>query len=374
MKVAVNTRLLLAHRIEGVARFIFETTKSMVESHPNIKFHYIFDRPFDSNFITADNIIPHVIGPPARHPILWWMWFEYSIPKLLRKLDCDVFYTGDMYMSLKTQIPTLMVSHDLNYLHYPEGLKWSHLKYYQKYMPIYHKKADHLIAVSEATKLDVIDKYGVKNEKISVAYNSCPEGFKPVDDVKKIELKDRFTAGAPFIMYVGSLHPRKNIERLLKAFDQFKKSKNTNHKLVLFGRMAWKTSPIFKTLNDLAYKHDVIFLGNADVEVKELLPAADALCYVSLFEGFGIPILEAFASGVPVITSNVSSMPEVAGDAALLVDPKDVNQIANALTKVSSNKDLANAMIEKGFKKLEHFSWKDSANIIMNQLQKLVNS
>lgn len=359
--------------MEGVARYINETTKSMVLSHPEVEFHFLFDRPYDKQFIFADNVIPHIIGPPSRHPLLWYLWFERSLPSFFKKHNIDVFYSGDMYMSLRTDVPTLMVSHDLNYLHYPEGLRWSHLKFYQKYMPLYHKAADHLITVSEATKMDVIDKYGIDADMISVAYNSVPEGFSILDNPTIQDVKNKHTHGAPYFVYIGSLHPRKNVERLLLAYDLYRSNVTSAEvtKLVIFGRKAWKTGNIYKTYENLKYKEDVIFLSNEDVSVPEILGSATALCYISLFEGFGIPILEAYASGVPVITSNVSSMPEVAGQGALIVDPQSVPAIAQAMNTIINDQVLRGRLIENGQKQLSLFSWKNSAEIIFDKLELL---
>ena len=373
MQIAVNTRLLLAHRMEGVARYIYETSKEMVLSHPEVQFHFLFDRPYDEQFIFADNVIPHVIGWPSRHPLLWYLWFERSLPKFLRNNNIDVLYSGDMYMSLHANIPTLMVSHDLNYLHYPEGLRWSHLKFYQKYMPLYHKAADHLITVSEATKKDVIEKYNVKEDNITVAYNSVPSGFEMMTKEEIADVRMKFTKGCPYLVYVGSLHPRKNVERLLLAYDRYKSADDNadNIQLVIYGRKAWKTDAIFSIYNQMKYKEDVVFLSNEDATVHKITGAATAMCYVSLFEGFGIPILEAYKCGVPVITSNVSSMPEVAGEGALIVDPKNIASIAEGMSTIVNDESLRRDLIQKGQKQLELFSWKKSADTIFEKLQKL---
>jgi len=359
--------------MEGVARYIYETTKSMVLSHPEVNFHFLFDRPYDKQFIFSDNVTPHVIGLPSRHPILWYLWFEIALPKFFNQYDIDVFYSGDMYLSLKADIPTLMISHDLNYLHYPDGLRWSHLKYYEYFMPKYHRAANHLVTVSEATKLDVIDKYGIVNDDISVASNAVPESMEVLSYERIHAIRKEITDGEPYFVYVGSLHPRKNIERLLQAYDTFRKKYDTNTKLLIYGRMAWKTNKIFSIYESLEYKADVIFFGNEKLQVNEVIGAAEVLCYVSLFEGFGIPILEAFACGVPVITSNVSSMPEVAGDAALLVDPLDVADIADKMIALSSNDALKTELVEEGHLQVQRFSWDTSAKHIFEQLE-ILNS
>jgi len=372
LKIAVNTRLLLPNRMEGIARYNYENLKRMVLANPTTEFHFIFDRQYDSKFLFADNITPHIAWPPSRHPILWYYWFEITIPTLLKKIGADVFFSGDMYLSLKTEIPTLMVSHDLNYEHYPQFLKWSHRQYMLHYSKKFHKKANHLIAVSKATKQDIINTYNIPENKISVAYNAAPLGFLPLDDVTIQKIKSSVTGGMDYFIYVGSLHPRKNVDGLLKAFDTFKKSSGLPHKLVVFGRKAFKTGQIFNTYNALQYKKDVLFVSDDVASLTDMLAAATALCYVSYFEGFGIPILEAFHAETPVITSNVSSMPEVAGDAALLVDPNDTRNIANAMNKVAMDSHLRTDLIAKGKLQREKFSWDKSADLIYNCLTDLI--
>jgi len=358
--------------MEGIARYIFETTRQMVLNHPEDTFHFIFDRPFDDKFIFADNIIPHVLSPPARHPLLWYVWYEWRIPALLKKIKAEVFLSGDMYLSLSTEVPSIMVSHDINYEHHPENLPLLTRKFLLHYSKKYHHKADHLIAVSQATKDDLSQFYQLDPQKITIAHNATPEGFSILKAKAKQSVRDQITEGLPYFVYVGSLHPRKNVSRLLKAFDLFKKENNSDHKLVVYGRIAWKTSSIFEIYEALEFKDDIIFLGDDTLDVPQVMGAAAALCYVSLFEGFGIPILEAFECGVPVITSNLSSMPEVAGEAALLVDPHEVKDIAKAMHQIATDDLMKQELIQKGKVQKEKFSWERSADTIYDQLKKLV--
>jgi len=167
---------------------------------------------------------------------------------------------------------------------------------------------------------------------------------------------------------VGSVHPRKNIKRLLEAFDLFKSQSTSPHQLVLYGRIAWKTSEIFKTYEQLQYKDAVHFIESEAISVQEILGAAFGLSYVSLFEGFGIPILEAFECGIPVITSNSSSMPEVAGDAALLVDPLDIKSIAGAMHQLVDDEKLCQDLVVRSRFQKEKFSWDTSAEIVWQKL------
>lgn len=375
MKIAVNARELLKGRMEGIGRYIFETTRQMVLDHPDDEFFFFFDRKYDPSFIFADNVIPVIIHPQARHPLLWYIWFEIAVPYYLKKHKIDVFYSGDTYLSMKTKVPTLLVCHDVAYKHYPRHIKKIHLDYYENNFAKFHKRADHIVAVSEFTRQDIIKIYNLDPNKVSVGHNATPEGFIPISTNKKKEIQEKLTDGNPYFIYVGSLHPRKNVVNLIKAFDLFRKKNNTKHKLVLVGRMAWKNEELQEVFITTEFRDDIIFTGHvSNDDLPTYLASADALTYVSVFEGFGIPILEGMSSGTPVITSNVSSMPEVAGNAAILIDPKDPKSIADGMWKIVSNKELIADLVAKGHERVNEFSWKKTADHIYSEMKKLVKS
>ena len=355
--------------MEGVARYIHETTKRMVLAHPEDEFHFIFDRPYDPQFIYAPNVVPHILSPKAVHPTLWYLWFQWRLPTLLKKINPAVLYSGFMQLPLKGSIPSLMVSHDLNYEHHPEYLTWSSRKYMLHYSKKFHEVAHHIVSVSQTTKDDIFKLYGIAKDKITVAYNAAPEGFRKFNSQEKRSVQKKFSNSLPYFVYVGSLHPRKNVKNLLLAFDQFKDKTSSNHQLLIYGRAAWQTSEIYKTYENLKYKQAVKFISNEKVGVPEIMAASEALCYVSKFEGFGIPILEGFHSQVPVMTSNCSSMPEVAQDAALLIDPFSIDSIANGLIQLSTNDELRQVLVERGNQRKLAFDWNNTASIIYNKLE-----
>lgn len=362
MKIAVNTRLLLKDYMEGVGRFTFEILKRMVESHPEHEFYFIFDRQWDESFVFAPNITPLKVFPPARHPLLWAIWYEAMLPRVLAKIKPDVFISPDNHLSLRTKIPTIYVQHDLAYLHCSDGVSKSALAFYRHFTPKYLKRADQIVAVSEYTKKDIIHQFSIDSDKISVVYNACDEKFQPVSEDEKSQVRELYTDGEEYFLYVGSIHPRKNVARLIEAFGEFKKETGASHKLVLLGRMAWKTSQEQKVLASSPYKDDIVLLGyKPSTEIARIVASAFALTYVSIFEGFGIPILEAFYCDTPVITSNVSSMPEVAGDAAVLVDPFSIESIANGMVFLLKNPKERHAMIERAKSQRKKFSWENSA-------------
>ena len=371
MKVAVNTRLLLKNRLEGIGRFTFEICKRFCAQHPEDEFFFLFDRPYDHSFVFGPNVRPVVLHPQARSPILWRLWFDFAIPRFLRKNNIDVFFSPDSYLSLKTKTPTLLVSHDIAYKHYPGHIPKKALRYYQKYFPKYHKRADHIIAVSEFTKKDLIQTYGLESEKITVAHNACSDRFMPISFKEAQIIRDKLTGGRPYFIYVGAIHPRKNITRLIKAFDLFKKESGLNHSLLLVGRMAWNTYDIENTFNNAEFKSFIHFLPHVSEELERIVAASVAMLYVSLHEGFGLPILEAMHAEVPVITSNCTSMPEVVGEAGVLVDPKSELEIKNAMIKIATDSDLRDSLNSKARIQRIKFSWDRSSEIIYKELRKL---
>ena len=362
-------RLLLPGRKEGIPRFILETTKRLVENRPNDNFYFIFDRNYDKDLIFSDNIIPVVIGPQARHPWLWYWWFEHSLPKVFKRYKIDLFYSPEMYISLKANVPTLMVSHDIVFETFPDHLPSYQQRYLVKNIPKFHRKADHIITVSNFGKEDIIEKYQIDASKISVAGNACPDGFVPVGEQTKERIKDQYSASSPFIIYVGAIHPRKNVLRMIEAFKQFKASNKSDLKFVVVGRMAWKSKEVAEAI----YKtEDVIYLDNIGDELKEIVASSEALFFASLFEGFGIPILEGMKSAVPVITSNINAMKEVAGEAGLLVDPYSIDDMSQAISKVINDKNFSRELVEKGIKREKDFNWDDTALHVEEKLFNLI--
>ena len=363
MKIAVNTRLLLKDKLEGIGWVTYECLRRMVLSHPEVEFHFIFDREPDPKFIFADNVKPVVLFPPARHPFLYIAFFEFAVTKYLRKINADLYLSPDAYLSLRSKTKQIAVFHDLNFEHFPQDFPKIHLWHYKKFFPKYAKKADKIITVSEFSKKDICECYGINPDKIHVAYNGANDIFTPANDEVKDEIRKRYSEGKPYFMFVGSLHPRKNLARLFTSFDLFKKKNSNDIKLVIVGSKRWWTEPIKNAYESMTFKDEVIFTGRLSAEDLHLVTAsALASVYVSYFEGFGIPIVEAFKCDTPVITSNVTAMPEVADGAALLVDPFKEESIAEAMKKILDGK-LREELIEKGRVRRQDFSWDKAAEM-----------
>ncbi len=369
MKIAINTRFLLKNKLEGIGWFTFEVVKQLVINHPEHQFILLFDRPFDKSYVFADNVTPVVINPPARHPLLWYWWFEWSVPYALKKHKIDLFFSPDGYLSLKTNVPSVVVLHDLAFEHHPEDVGGLVSKFYHYFTPRYAKKAHRILTVSEFTKADICKQYAISPQKVDVVYNGVNELFGPVNQKRKEQIKTEFTHGEEFFVYVGALHPRKNIKRLFDAFEHFKQETKSNTKLVIVGRKAWSVKAIEDTYQAMSFKDDVVFTGRLDSEIlRDVIAASKALTYIPYFEGFGIPIIEAQKCETGVITSNITSMPEVAGEGALLVDPYDVSSIKEALKKIDSDDVFRQTLIQKGKNNVLRFSWEKTAEKVWEGL------
>lgn len=375
MKIAVNVRFLIKDHLEGIGVFSFHTLKEITSLHPEHDFYFIFDRPYDQSFVFSKNIHPIVLFPPARHPFLWFIWYEMSIDKYLKKIKPDIFVSMDGFISLRSNCKQLAVVHDLAFESFPKDIPWLASKYYRYFFPKFVKKANRIATVSNFSKYDIIQKYDCQETKIDVVFNGASDIFKPINDGQKAFIKQRFTNGSDFFIYVGALHQRKNISSLLKAFDKYKKTYNSDIKLVIVGRKFWPHKEMEDSYNNMDHKNEVVFTGRlADTDLANTLASATALVYISYFEGFGIPLIEAMKCGVPVITSNKSSLPEVAGEAGMIVDPFDINGIADAMNKIAKDNNLRENLIEKAQIQLNKFSWPKSASLLWESIEKTIKN
>jgi len=375
MNIAVNTRLLIRDRLEGIGWFTYESLKRITTQHPEHHFYFLFDREYDPEFLFSDNITPIIQYPNARHPVLYYTWFEMAIPKLLERLKPDLFLSPDGFLSLKTNIRSMAVFHDLNFEHYPEDIPYWTRRYYRSYFPRYAAKAVRIATVSEFSKSDIVKQYRVSPDKIDVVYDGANDTYHPLQETDKVRTREEYSEGMPYFVFIGSLHPRKNLANLFRAFDLFKKSNPSDVKLLIVGARKWWTRDIDLAYNRMVFSDDVIFTGRLNVgELAGVLGSAIALTYVSYFEGFGIPIVEAFRCDVPVITSNVTSMPEVAGDAALLVDPFSPESISEALYKAYQYDSIRKELVTRGQRRRELFSWQQTADRLWESIEKAAKS
>ena len=371
MIIAVNTRLLIKDKLEGIGWFTYETLKRITQQHPEHKFYFLFDRKFHSDFIFSKNVEAVVVPPQARHPVLYYLWFEYSVPYILKKIKADLFLSPDGYLSLKTKVKSLAVIHDLNFEHYPKDIPYLERKNYKYFFPKYAKKATRIATVSEYSKSDIIKQYSIPENKIDVTYNGANEKFCPISKPEQEITRKKYSSGEQYFLFVGALLPRKNLVNLFRAFDDFKKKTPSKIKLLITGEKKWWTKEIQEAYQEMGFNDDIIFSGRLSGEdLHKAIASALAMTYVSYFEGFGIPIIEAFNCNTPVITSNITSMPEVAGDAALLIDPFSVESISEAMKKIAFDEKIRSELIDKGKIRKLDFTWQKSADRLWNSIER----
>lgn len=375
MRIAINTRFLLPHKLEGFGWFTHEVVSRMVKNHPEHEFFFFFDRKYDEKFIYADNVTPVVLYPPARRALLFKIWFEWSVKRALKKYNIDLFLSPDGYLSLSSDVKQVGVIHDLNFEHYPKDLPNWASKYLRSYFPRFAKKADRIVTVSEFSKQDIIKEYHVSSDKIDVAYNGVGDFFKPISVNEKEAIKSKFTSGLSYFIFVGALHPRKNVINLFKAFDLFKQQTNSLNKLLIVGERYWWNDEMKTTFEELQFKEDIVFTGHLQSnDLNNLYGAAEALVFVSYFEGFGIPLVEAMKCETPIVCSNASCLPEVAGEAAIYVDPFSVEDIAKGIITIHQDTELRATLIEKGKERQKMFSWDKTANQVWKSIETVLHA
>lgn len=295
-----------------------------------------------------------------------WSRLSIAMPMALWKQPIDLLHV--QYVTpLFVPCPYVVTIHDISYIHVPHQLR-AHTRWLlNQLFPFVARRAVRVITGSNQTKTDLIKYFGLNADKVVVTPYGVDPCFRPITDKQRfVEVKTKYGIDNEFILYVGNLQPRKNLVRLFLAFERLKIKRKINEKLVIVGKKAWLYQDIFKTYEQLKAKEEIIFTGYVPTEeIPVLYSAARIFVYPSLYEGFGLPPLEAMACGVPVLTSLVSSLPEVVGDSALLVDPYSVEEIANGIERLLSDEKLRLSLREKGLRKASTFSWRRTAELTL---------
>ena len=362
LDIAVNARFLLPDRLEGIGRTAHEVVRRMADHNPRHRFHLLFDRPWDDRFTGAPNITPHHVPPPARHPLLWHIWFQYAVRRWLHRHRPDVFFSPDGFLCEATDVPTVLTVHDLAFEHMPDGVPPLVRWFYRRFMPRFTRRADRLIAVSHATRHDLVDTYGLPPDQIAVIENGVDEAFQPLPRDARQAVRDRRTNGRPFLLALGSIHPRKNIVRALQAFDVLARE-DPDLCFVLTGAEGWRTGAVHDTINTLYHGDRLLRTGHLpDGEVARLLAAADALVYVARFEGFGLPVVEALVSGTPAVIARSAPLADLDGQGAHTVDPLDVDDIARGIREARTHRvDASHRTALR-----QRFDWDEAARRTMD--------
>jgi glycosyltransferase involved in cell wall biosynthesis len=287
---------------------------------------------------------------------------QVEIARLARRLNLDLVHdpTGAMPLLL-TQRPRVVTIHDVIPYIYPQTSTRLDWLIYHLWLPLAVRQATLIMTDSQQSKEDIMAHLPVQAERIGVVPLAADRRFRPLNRVEVRPISQKYGVTGPYILYVGALGSRKNLPRLLEAYARLRQW-SARWKLVIAGGRKWKFSPIFEAVERLGLEAQVHFTGYvADEDLPALYNGADLFVFPSLYEGFGLPVLEAMACGTPVVTSNTSSLPEVTGEAALLVDPYDVAAISTAMRRVLTDPELARGLRERGLARAAQFSWERTA-------------
>lgn len=330
--------------------------------------------------------LPPIPGPnftwkPTQITPLWFarLWHRAQVPLVVESFVGPVALFHATDFTLPPTLPstkTILTVHDLSFVRTPETAPPVLKVYLDKVVPRSVRRADHVIADSQATKDDLIELYGTPADKISVLLSGVGARYVPITDPERLAaVRKRYNIpeGRRYIFSIGTVQPRKNYGRLMEALALLGPAFE-DVIIVIAGAKGWLDSPIFETVKRLGLENRVFFTGFVDDgDVPALYSGATVTAYVSLYEGFGFPVAESMACGTPVVTSNVSSMPEVAGDAALLVDPYNSEAIADALRQLLDDVDLHKRLTVAGLQQTQQFTWEKSAQNLLSIYQKVLD-
>ena len=347
---------------KGVDNYIYNLIKNMIKIGKSDEISLIhYRKTEDPIYSQVNEIIIPKMPLKLTNPI--------GIPRAVKNAHIDIlhlpihWYTQISPFFLNRKVKKVLTIHDLTPILFPEMHTRDTVRTWNSTLKLIKNRTDIIISDSWNTKKDCVELLNIPEESIKVIPLAADEIYKPLrnKELMKEELKNRYNINFPFILFVGTLEKRKNVPLLIKAFNEFKKYES-NHKLVIVGGKGWKYTEIFDLIENLKLKDDVIFTDYVpDNDLVKFYNNADVFVYPSLYEGFGLPPLEAMACGCPVITSNISSLPEVVGDAGIMIDPNDVNNLTEAMYEILSNEELKENYRKKSLERAKMFSWRKTA-------------
>jgi glycosyltransferase involved in cell wall biosynthesis len=358
MRIGIDARLVFYNRA-GIGQYILQLTEALASlDFKDDKFLLLQSRK-DKSPIVSDN-------HRFQRKLLWTPSHNrFEQPALsfeVSRLGLDLLHSPDFIPPFKRNFKSVITIHDLAFLLYPHFLTKESARYYGQIDQAW-RKTDHIIAVSEATKRDSIKMLGVPEKKITVIQEAANPIYRSVpEEEARQRVQEKYKLETDFILFVSTIEPRKNLPGLLQAYRRLRDEYKRQELLVLAGSKGWLWEEVYETVNKLNLEKQVIFMGRVpSADLVYLYNAARFLVHPSFYEGFGLTPLEAMTCGAPVIVSNTSSLPEVVGDAAVLIDPHDMDGLTVAMWRLLQDEELRQELICKGLKRAKQFSWKRAA-------------
>lgn len=354
MKIGIDATVL-TRELTGVGIYTARLIKALCEAIDEEQILLFAHKDLVPEIPEGDNLTIIKQYAPNFH-----IFLQTILPFLINKRDVDVFHGPNFYLPLLGNTPKVVTIHDLSAQLFPDQHSLKH-RLSQKMLKPSLKAADKVIAVSKSTSRDLVEHGYAERAKIEVVHNGVDPEYTPQRKGKVESIKEKYALPDRFILFVGTLEPRKNVISLIEAFRELV-SEGREMKLVLAGGKGWGYKEIYRRVEDLDLEERVIFTGYVPSDdLPALYSAAEIFCYPSLYEGFGLPPLEAARCKTPVVTSRRSSLPEIIGDGGLLVDPSQPTEIAQALLRILEDHGLRKELVEKGKRRAEQFTWKRCA-------------
>lgn len=377
MRIGINARYLQSSR-SGIAQYIFYLLSNLktVDTKNDYTLFLGSDKQVSGDILNFGFPLD-VSGFPTTNQALKIAWQHIYLPRRIKELKIDVFHEPTFISPFFKQCPTVITVLDLAYRFLPDCYTLRNRLYLDKLMKHSIDTSDAVIAISENTKRDILLNFKIPENKVKVVYLAVDETFCPVDNSKKEEIlrvKSKYNITGDFIFTVSLISPRKNLVTLIKAFALLKQKGKIGHSLVIAGKKGWLFNEVFEAAASCGYEKDIIFCDFVPQDdLVMLYNAADVFVYPSLYEGFGLPLLEAMACQCPVVASNNSSIPEVCSDAAVLVDPYDAAGFSDAIYRIISDRPLKDSLIKKGRERVANFSWKKAAQETVKVYNNITN-
>ena len=360
MHIGIDARLVYYTRA-GIGQYTLRLTHALASLYRDDRFILLQDRRQSAPLLDEPNVSAAHCLVPSHHTLE-----QILLPWVVNRLQADVFHSPDFIPPLRARGPSVITIHDLAFLLYPHFLTKDSARYYGQ-IDRAVRRADRIIAVSETTKGDLIRMLGTPEDRIRVIYEAADPLFQPEDRAGALEqVQALFDLPGEFILFVSTIEPRKNVTGLLRAYQRLREDYKLTPALVLVGARGWLCAEVDELVEKLGLKPHCFFLGSVGShDLSHLYNAARCLVHPAFYEGFGLPPLEAMACGTPVVVSNVSSLPEVVGDAALLVNPENDEEITVALWRLLTDSLLWAELREKGLRRAAAFSWERAAQQTM---------
>jgi len=356
MRVGIDARITHYSR-GGIRNYVIHLLDALAAVDSRTEYFVLHSRKDHAPPIPGPNFHPIACWTPSHH-----QWEKWAFAVEVARLGLDILHSTDFIPPAFGYKRSVITIHDLSFLHYAQFLTNESYRYYNCQIQWAVRRADHILADSQATQTDIIASLGVPESRVTVVHLAAHARFKPMSPIESEHIVAQYGLPPGYLLFVGTLEPRKNLPGLLRAYRMIRDTKVTSVPLVIVGGKGWLFSEVYECLDELRLKEHVVFVHEVpDSHLPALYNAASLLVTPSFYEGFGLPALEAMSCGTPVIVANRASLPEIVGEAGVLVDPEDPKDIVEGMTRLLTNEELRERISRAGLNQAARFSWEKTA-------------